>query len=829
MTSENHAPAWELSKENAAPLQRGRNVAALERALDDSEETRDIKERQVDRFERLVKPSEQENFNAEESTSASQDPLVHWLGYIKFHQEFYPTNTHNQFLLMERCFRSLSRFRRYANDIRFIRLCCQYAEKTERPNEIFKYLYQQKIGDETAIFWIAWGFVAEKREEWAFANDIYTKGIRKRAKPLEKLNKRYREFQRRMARHWLNATQTQDDDENPSTSRGVLGALSEEAVERNDRSAPQPPGPSFLRRSRQDDAAFSDRSRRAPASNSSNQPAPAAFPIFVENDGPSQNLLDSSFSHGEMPYRQLEREQDRKKENSHMPERWNDRGGYTSTYGQARAASKPKPRTGNPPPFAVYVDEECAEQQKREELRREREHECHRRVRDERTFRERDDLCFGDTLFKDPLRYVRDPSQLEIDQRAQNQSITANNTIAVAKRKANAGFSTRLLRHPDTGDEQNFEEARALAKYFKLTPPSTDVNHLITSDPCDNMMIDDGSDDDESMTSTSDCPPVRKRPFAQRRKSLMIPQNGSMEIPTPRNASTASSTVEDDGDAAFHRADPTINTQIAMKELSMMFSSPAMGLNESKSEALNRSGGLGPILNESGVSIPAEDRSMAAIDEGDTAGSNGFQIFDENDTKPKAVGFQILDESAAQEMCKPSKSSFAIFDEAEMRKCDHTEQNSKPATSGFSIYCEEEEGTEQSNRKTGQEKFGLSNDAKDTTRNSRMPHVPAHSVTGDEFGNLSHISGDGNEIGLEKKKDKQMHSEFKIYEDESADKEMIHKSTGPAFSIFQDNGNEEEEDGGGDTATLSLFDEAMSILDEANDKHEKRKSDCVSK
>ena len=107
MATPNQAPVWELSKENAAPLQRGRNVATLEHALAETEETRAVKERALDRYERLVRPSEQEDYNADDDetvSSAANDPLLHWLAYIKFHQESFPTNTNEQFLLMERCF-----------------------------------------------------------------------------------------------------------------------------------------------------------------------------------------------------------------------------------------------------------------------------------------------------------------------------------------------------------------------------------------------------------------------------------------------------------------------------------------------------------------------------------------------------------------------------------------------------------------------------------------------------------------------------------------------------------------------------------------------------
>lgn len=798
MATANHGtPVWELSKENAAPLQRGRNVAVLERSLADTDETRAVKEQAVDRFERLVHPSEEKDYQVAESSSSGDDPLIHWLGYIKFHQESFPTNTHGQFLLMERCFRALSRFRRYANDVRFIRLCCQYAEKTERPNEIFQYLYQQKIGCETAIFWIAWGFVAEKRQEWAFANDVYSKGIRKRAKPLEKLNKRYREFQRRMARQWLNATQTQDDDENPTTNRGILGSLSEEAVHRNDRSTSRPPGPSFLGQNPQRDTlqtrqnTFIDRSVASrPANNSNENSAANAFPIFVEDGGSSGNLLDDSFVQGEVPYRQLEREQDRKKENTHGPERWNDRGGYAPTYKKPAKASRP--RMTNPPPFAVFVDEECAEQHRKEESRQARDFDAHRRVRDERTFRERDDLCVGDALFKDPLRYVRDPSQLAIDQATQNQ--TSSTMQPDPKRKANAGFSTRLLRHPDTGEEQCFEEARAIAGYYKLVPQSTNQYNLVTPDQSDNMPMEDESseEDDVSMTDESSGPVVAERPFGQRRRSLSIPQNKSLSIPqnksvelqTPRNASTASSTVDDLAAGTMERADPTINTQLALKELSMMFSSPAIGLNDSVSGVMERSGGLGPILNESGVSEPAEDRSMVVIDEDRALEETSFENFEGQQRGNKRAAFSIYSESdqVEQPMAKPRAFGFEVFDETERTKriATHSGEATKPSCVGSDV-----NGKNQKSSGT----FGIYDASEETAKNLKQSTTEGNFPPNPEIHSKFAANSDATETnGNGQKNDTNV--------------------AASGFTVYQDDG---------DTATLSMFDQTMNCDEATSD------------
>lgn len=88
-----------------------------------------------------------------------------------------------------------------------------------------------KIGEKVSLFWIAWGFVAEKAENFKLADQIYQKGIKRLAEPKDVLKERYRHFQRRMARHFLNQAEAAALNEGtPATvsepGRQVLGQLS---------------------------------------------------------------------------------------------------------------------------------------------------------------------------------------------------------------------------------------------------------------------------------------------------------------------------------------------------------------------------------------------------------------------------------------------------------------------------------------------------------------------------------------------------------------------------------------------------------------------------
>ena len=74
------APDWEQAKENAAPLERGRNVTTLGRGAGGLQDRKDL-ERKISHYESLVRPSE-----APHVVEMDDDPLEHWLGYIKFYQ-----------------------------------------------------------------------------------------------------------------------------------------------------------------------------------------------------------------------------------------------------------------------------------------------------------------------------------------------------------------------------------------------------------------------------------------------------------------------------------------------------------------------------------------------------------------------------------------------------------------------------------------------------------------------------------------------------------------------------------------------------------------------
>jgi Mad3/BUB1 homology region 1 len=381
-------PAWEKSKENAAPLARGRNVEIFEKNLlkVQSKEEREEAERAKQRFERLV------------ALDDTDDPLVDWLSYIKFHQEIFPSDTHAQFLLMERCARRLLHVDRYKADVRFIRLCVLYADKTDHPGDVFKFLHQHKVGTKVALFWTAWAWVAEQKADFSFAEKLFVKGISKDAQPLKLLEQRHKLFQARMSRHWLNQSEDDELEDEEESGRAALGGLTKKQVLRPQDASLQ--------------ATFIDRkeARKAHTSDTNNCGlSVGVFAIFVDENADIENEgynLDESFL--EPNHQELECEAIQKKENIGKAERWNERGGYASRFVQPSIAHGSALKSTLS--FDIHLDEECEAKHREEINENKMQFEKGGRALQKR---EREDMA--EKLARDPTRYMKNPEKLQKD------------------------------------------------------------------------------------------------------------------------------------------------------------------------------------------------------------------------------------------------------------------------------------------------------------------------------------------------------------------------------------------------------------------------------
>lgn len=166
-----------------------------------------------------------------------------------------------------------------------------------------------------------------------------------------------------------------------------------------------------------------------------------------------------------------------------------------------------------------------------------------------------------------------------------------------SERKSKTGFNKRLLKNKYR-EEQCFEEARAYAGSYKLLVGSSSNFNLLQvnskADQSSQMDVEDDEDGslDISMAesfsrsvahSTSSKQPLKLQRVGSKTEGKRLFQpDASFEVGLNQTAiSTASSTINefDAVGVPKKKDEETINTKLAMRELSMMFSSPAFGVD----------------------------------------------------------------------------------------------------------------------------------------------------------------------------------------------------------------------------------------------------------
>ncbi|KAJ0402528.1 hypothetical protein P43SY_000791 [Pythium insidiosum] len=160
------------------PLKRGRKVEDLNRAL----RTQDSFQGKT-KVAALAKEEERKVIEYE-----GDDPLSAWVQYVKWIEVNMPEDTRKRFGVLEKCTRELKDHARYKNDIRYIRLWIQYADLVSNPKDIFKFLYQNKIGENVSLFYVGWAWVLESMANYAQAHKVYLKATQKDKVPAIKIS-----------------------------------------------------------------------------------------------------------------------------------------------------------------------------------------------------------------------------------------------------------------------------------------------------------------------------------------------------------------------------------------------------------------------------------------------------------------------------------------------------------------------------------------------------------------------------------------------------------------------------------------------------------------
>ncbi|XP_063901539.1 probable inactive serine/threonine-protein kinase bub1 [Zophobas morio] len=202
---------WESFKENIEPLRQGRQVEELYRIInsDDLSNKRDLQD-SIRKFELKLLNSELQD-----------DPLEDWLSYKSFlQQQLYKGDEKRMMNFYERCLQKFQGDEQYENDPRFLRLCIDYADSVDDPDDIFHYLLRSNIGAKLSLLYETYAVKLEDCGNFRKADEIYLLGLERKAQPLSRLTKSYEAFQHRLAEK----LKAQELTENPYISACVTGA-----------------------------------------------------------------------------------------------------------------------------------------------------------------------------------------------------------------------------------------------------------------------------------------------------------------------------------------------------------------------------------------------------------------------------------------------------------------------------------------------------------------------------------------------------------------------------------------------------------------------------
>ncbi|PWN53074.1 hypothetical protein IE53DRAFT_339471 [Violaceomyces palustris] len=211
--------AIESQKENVQPLARGRSAHALSNTL-----SLQHKQRQA-ALSAQRKAHEQEVTS--EQNADSDDPLEAWNRYVKWCIDNFPSGQNHEsglVPLLERATRTFRHSDQYTNDSRYLRLWILYARNVECARDVYNFLLANEIGTKLASLYEELAVVLEGQGIFDEANSTYRLGIARRANPIDRLKRRYAEFQQRIMMHPQASTSRSGPQQQPLSYNEALAA-----------------------------------------------------------------------------------------------------------------------------------------------------------------------------------------------------------------------------------------------------------------------------------------------------------------------------------------------------------------------------------------------------------------------------------------------------------------------------------------------------------------------------------------------------------------------------------------------------------------------------
>ncbi|PLB55421.1 putative checkpoint protein kinase [Aspergillus steynii IBT 23096] len=192
----------ENQKENIQSLPGGRSARELARIFSPRETDNKLAAPSPNDTRTLNDAIRQEYEAELETIGESDDPLDIYDRYVKWALNAYPTAqaTPESGLLplLERAVKSFLSSNHYKNDPRYLRLWLHYIRLfSDSPRETFAFLARHHIGEGLALFYEEFAAWLEGAGRWTQADEVYRLGVDREARPVERLVRKYGEFQQR--------------------------------------------------------------------------------------------------------------------------------------------------------------------------------------------------------------------------------------------------------------------------------------------------------------------------------------------------------------------------------------------------------------------------------------------------------------------------------------------------------------------------------------------------------------------------------------------------------------------------------------------------------
>ncbi|KAH7034973.1 Mad3/BUB1 homology region 1-domain-containing protein [Microdochium trichocladiopsis] len=136
--------------------------------------------------------------------SESDDPLDIFDRYVRWTFDAYPsaqaTSQSQLHTLLERATKAFIGSAQYKNDPRYLKLWLHYIHFfSDSPRETYIFLSRHSIGETLALFYEEYAAWLESVGRWSQAEEVYKLGIEREARPVQRLVRKFGEFERRRA------------------------------------------------------------------------------------------------------------------------------------------------------------------------------------------------------------------------------------------------------------------------------------------------------------------------------------------------------------------------------------------------------------------------------------------------------------------------------------------------------------------------------------------------------------------------------------------------------------------------------------------------------